>query len=70
VLCPPRLIQRQLERSTDRDGRVLHYIERTSRRPWVKVHSKHTIPPFEEKTATFEVKIMQGRPDKYLRRLK
>lgn len=66
---PPRIIRRTLERSTDLEGRILHYVERTSRRPWVKVHPTATVPAFEDKRAVFEVEVTQGRPDRYVRRI-
>ena len=61
------IITRKIERVTGREGQFLHYIRRTSRRPWISV--VHDCPPFAEASAVFEIEIRPGKPDRYLRRV-
>jgi hypothetical protein len=44
-----------LIRQRDLEGRTLHFIRRTGRRPWIKVHRADEVPPFDGDAAWFEV---------------
>ena len=61
------IVRRTIERVTDREGRFLHDIWRTSRRPYVNI--VNNCPPFEEAKATFEVEVKPGRAEHYIRRI-
>lgn len=65
----PRLIHRTLTRSTDLDGRLLHYSYSIKGRPFRRFIRPGEIPDFEGRQAVFEVEIQPGRPDRYLRRI-
>jgi hypothetical protein len=44
-----------LIRQRDLEGNTLHFIRRTGRRPWIKVHRVHEVPPFDGDAAWFDV---------------
>jgi hypothetical protein len=67
ALCSGMITRRTVERVTDLEGRFLHYITRTSRRPWVRIVTG--CPPFEDKVAVFEIETKPGKPDRWLRRI-
>jgi len=58
-----------IERRTGPDGRVLHFVTRTGRRPWLKVFPISEVPPFEGDKAWFEVEHAPGRPWRFLRQV-
>jgi|GEM_PF-3247976 len=51
----PRRLRHLIERQTDLDGNLLHFITRTARRPWLKVFRPQDVPPFAGRSAWFEI---------------
>jgi hypothetical protein len=54
-MIEPRRPRYLIERQTDLEGNLLHFITRTGRRPWVRVFRPEEVPPFEGRSAWFEI---------------
>ncbi|MDB5437836.1 MAG: hypothetical protein JWM33_263 [Caulobacteraceae bacterium] len=64
-----RLFHRTLTRSTDLDGRLLHYSYGIKGRPFRRFIRPGEIEDFAGPRAVFEVETQPGKPDRYLRRV-